>query len=473
MDFSPLTESDIKEMLKETGVSKIDDLFVDVPKSIKNIPLKLDEGKSELEVYNEIKRLAEKNKVYGSYFCGAGIYRHYIPPVVEELTHRNEFYTSYTPYEAEVSQGFLQAIFEYQTAICNLTGMDATNASVYDGATAITESLIMARNITRKNTMIILQPINPEYKKVIDTYAFSGDIDVIYANLNNFEDFLQSDKTAAVVFQNPDFLGRLWDVEGLIDKVKSKSPRTLVIYTVGEATSLGALKRPGSIAMDKGGVDIVCGEAQALGLPMNYGGPLMGFIATRKKYMRKLPGRIVGKTKEINGDAEGYILTLQAREQHIRREKALSNICSNEALCMLQVYIYLATLGYSGLRRVAELNIKNTYYLIKRMEDLNLLETLKLFHAGDENHFSKNKLGYIPFYNEFLVECNKGIGAKIYDQLEKNNIMPPLLLDKDVIRSITSEGAIEFDDQKDYLLICNTEMNTKEDIDRFVEIIKE
>ena len=452
MDFSPLSDADIQKMLATIGVESIEELFADIPKDIKHPELKIGKGLSEFETFQYLKSLAKENHVFDAHFCGAGNYYHYIPPVVNQISERSEFYTSYTPYQAEKSQGFLQAIFEYQTAICNLTQMDATNASVYDGATAIAESIIMAKSITRKNKILVIQPIQPDYRKVLETYSFSTDFEIEYADLDTFEELIDPKETAAVVFQNPNFFGELLDVESIVSKIKAKSQRAVIIYAVVESTSLGILKRPGGL-----GVDIICGEGQPLGLPMNFGGPGLGFITTTKRYLRKLPGRIVGKTNEMFGDGEGYILTLQAREQHIRRELALSNICSNEALCMLSVLLYLVAMGYNGLRNVAEINLKNSYYL---KTTLAKIKNIKVINEE------------IPTYNEFLIECSKDFYTQLADNCIAKNLCPPLHLNEEMLNLISTGLSRKFDPSKDYILICNTEMNNEEQINEFINIMK-
>jgi glycine dehydrogenase subunit 1 len=451
MDYSPLTENDIQIMLKEIGVKSIDDLFKDIPKSILNPLMNLERGLSELETIQRIQSIARKNTVFNGYFCGAGSYNHFIPPVINELLHRGEFYTAYTPYQAEKSQGFLQAIFEYQTAICNLTGMDVTNASVYDGATALMESIIMAKNITNKRKMLIIQPLNPEYLKVLKTYSFTNDFDVEFADIKNFTSKLD-DSIAAVVIQNPNFFGQLVNLEKFVGEVKAKSSQVILINLIIEPTSLGLLKRPGTI-----GVDIVCGEGQALGIPMSFGGPGLGIIATTNKHFRKLPGRIVGRTKELNGDREGYLLTLQAREQHIKREKALSNICSNEALCMLSILLYLASMGYSGLRALAELNVKNTHFLIDE------IKKIPAYHIVDET---------IPLYNEFLIEFPNGFYSDLVNQCVKHNVCPPIEINEEIRELILQGTNIKLKKDHDYALVCNTEMNTLNSIQDFIMALK-
>ena len=445
MDFSPLSEQDIQEMLKIIGVSTVDDLFQDVPKSILNPKMEIGKGLSELEAKIKLEQIAQRNTNYTATFRGVGSYNHYIPPVVNQITSRNEFYTAYTPYQPEISQGYLQAIFEYQTVICNLTGMFATNASVYDGANALAEAAIMSKNITRKNKFLIVGELNPEYYRVFETYGFSCDFHMETATLENYKEKL-SEEYAGVVFQNPTYLGELLDLASLSKIVKEISPKTLVIEVIIESSSLGLLKKPIDV-----GIDIVCGEGQPLGIPMGFGGPTLGYLATTKKYYRKLPGRIVGETKEQNGDKKGYLLTLQAREQHIRREKALSNICSNQALCGLAVVVYLTAMGYKGLRKVAEVNVKNSYYLKQKLGEIDGINIL--------NH---NK----PTYNEFLLETPLGFYEKFEELCLAEKILPPCPLSdmkKDYLRQVSD---MKFVNEKQYQIACVTEMNDIQSIEK-------
>ncbi|MBN2155795.1 MAG: aminomethyl-transferring glycine dehydrogenase subunit GcvPA [Candidatus Lokiarchaeota archaeon] len=453
MDFSPLSKQDILEMLKTIGVDSIEDLFRDIPKSIRNPLLGIGNGNSELETRLILEDLASKNTVYTSYFRGAGMYNHYIPPVVNQIINRNEFYTAYTPYQPEVSQGYLQAIFEYQTAICNLTGMYATNASVYDGANALVEAAIMSKNITRRNSFLIIGELNPEYYRVFKTYGFSCEFQILSTNLENYKEMLQLGEYAAVVIQNPTFFGNLQDLENICKTVKEISPKTLIIEVIIESTSLGLLKKPASF-----GVDIVCGEGQPLGIPMSFGGPSLGFLATTKQHYRKLSGRIVGETTEIDGKKKGYLLTLQAREQHIRREKALSNICSNQALCGLAIIVYLTAMGYKGLRKVAELNVKNAYYLKSQLKDLPGIEVLN---------------GNTPTFNEFLISVPTGFNEHLEKICIQNHLLPPYLLEKDTLEITREMSMYDFKNERDYLLTCVTEMNRAEHIQEFIQIFKQ
>lgn len=452
MDFSPLSEQDIQEMLKTIGVSSIDELFQDVPKKILNPKMKIGKGLSELETRVKLEQLAEKNTVYNSYFRGAGSYNHYIPPVVNQITSRNEFYTAYTPYQPEVSQGYLQAIFEYQTAICNLTGMFATNASVYDGANALAEAAIMSKNITRKDKFLVVGELNPEYYRVFETYGFACDYHIETATFEKFKEKL-NEEYAGVVFQNPTYLGELLDLAKLSKIVKEISPKTLVINVVIESSSLGLLKKPANV-----GVDILCGEGQPFGIPMAFGGPTLGYLATTKKYYRKLPGRIVGETQEQNGDKKGYLLTLQAREQHIRREKALSNICSNQALCGLAVVVYLTAMGYNGLRKVAEVNAKNSHYLKQKLGGIEGLTVL--------NHDK-------PTYNEFLLETPEGFYEKFEELCLAEKILPPCPLSDQKLDYLKEVSDLKFKEDKQYQIACVTEMNSSQDIEGLITLAKQ
>jgi glycine dehydrogenase subunit 1 len=322
------------------------------------------------------------------------------------VTSRAEFYSSYTPYQAEASQGFLQAIYEYQSLIVKLTGMDVANASMYDGSTALAEAALMATEITRKNKILLIEGLHPEYIEVVKTYCWGHNIefelitsDKIQQNVNN--------EIAAVLFQSPNFFGEIEDIDQLSKKVKSANPKCLIIQCMTDPTCLGVLKPPGEYD-----IDIFVAEGQSFGIEPSFGGPSLGIFTTKSKYLRKIPGRLVGKTREIDGENEGYILTLQTREQHIRREKATSNICTNQALCMLAALIYLLSMGGDGLKQIAIQNLQRTNYLKNKFSKIRDYEII-----------NKN-----PTYNEFLLKCPD---LKLLINLcEKNNIMPPLKVSK-------------------------------------------
>ena len=386
--YIPHTKDDEQRMLEVIGVNSVEDLFSDVPSDVKlNRDLDLAPSMSELEVASYLTKLSKANSTIDDLTCflGAGAYDHYIPSIVGHITSRSEFYTSYTPYQAEISQGTLQYIFEYQTLICNLTDMDVANASLYDGGTAIAEAAFMACNITRRNEIVISKTVHPESRRVLKTYAHLQGIKVIEIEdkegVTNIDELKENvtDKTAAVIVQSPNFFGIIEDIKA-VEEIAHSQKKTMLVTSV-DPISLGILKSPGSL-----GADIVIGEGQPLGIPLSFGGPYLGFMATKKAYMRKLPGRIVGETVDVDGN-RGFVLTLQAREQHIRREKATSNICSNQGINTLAAAVYLTTLGKEGLREVAEQIVQKSHYAFKQITK-----------SGDYKPlFDK------PFFREFAV----------------------------------------------------------------------
>lgn len=433
MDFIPNTDKDREEMLKTIGVSSVNELFKDIPEGLLlKENLKINESLSELEVRNKLKNLADKNKTELVSFLGAGSYNHFIPSVVNHIISRSEFYTAYTPYQPEISQGILQAIYEYQTMICELTGMDVANASMYDGASALAEACIMAVNITRRNQILMLKSVHPEYKDVVRTYCHAHDFELEEIEDKEINEKI-TEKTAALLVQNPNFFGSIEDLKEIEKLVHDK--KALLVVSVVEPTSLGVLKSPGSL-----GADIVVGEGQSFGNAMNFGGPYLGIIAAKDKYKRNIPGRLVGGTVDAEGE-RGFILTLQTREQHIRREKASSNICSNEALCALAATVHLAALGKEGVKELAELNIQKSHYLADKLKE-----------AGFELMFGK------PFYNEFVVKFDDA--KKINEKLLENNLIGGLELEK------------FYPEMKNCLLFCVTEVIKKEDMDKLVEILE-
>ncbi|MBU1705087.1 MAG: aminomethyl-transferring glycine dehydrogenase subunit GcvPA, partial [Nanoarchaeota archaeon] len=371
MNFIPSTEAEKKLLLKEIGIGSVNGLFKDIPQSVLVKELEISKPLTEMQVKDKLTSMSMKNNVCFKSFLGAGSYNHFIPSVVNHIVSRSEFYTAYTPYQPEISQGILQAIFEYQSMICSLTGQDVTNASMYDGASAMAEACIMASSISRKKEIVILKSVHPDYLKVVKTYCDAYSLDVKEVDEVEF-----SSETAAVVVQSPDFFGRIHDCS----KVKEKVGDVLLVWGVVEPTSLFILKEP-SLA------DIVVGEGHSFGNAMNFGGPYLGIMATKDRYKRLLPGRIVGQTVDTDGKT-GYILTLQAREQHIRREKACSNICSNEALCALAATVYLSYLGKSG-ENLGDVCLQKAHYLYS-----------KLLSKGFSPVFDA------PFYNEFVVKVD-------------------------------------------------------------------
>jgi glycine dehydrogenase subunit 1 len=366
--YTPHTDSDIEAMLEAVGVSSLEEL-VRVPDAVAiEGPLDVPPALPELELQRRIGSYAAANSAlrYTS-FLGAGAYRHYVPPVIGTLAMRGEFLTAYTPYQAEVSQGYLQAIYEWQTYVCLLTGLDIANASVYDGATALAEGAIMAVNATGRRAILVSAAVHPNYRAVLNTYARGLELDVEelpcaegVTNFGALEALLADGRFAAVVVQNPNFFGAL-DVPSQAVRRIIEASGTILIGVVAEAMSLGALVPPG-----EWGAQIAVGEGQSFGVPVAYGGPYVGFIAATTAHMRRIPGRLVGRSVDSDGKT-AYTLTLQAREQHIRREKATSNICTNQAHCALIATIYLATVGASGLRRCATLNVERAHALAERV----------------------------------------------------------------------------------------------------------
>ncbi|GAC1547882.1 MAG: aminomethyl-transferring glycine dehydrogenase subunit GcvPA [Vulcanimicrobiaceae bacterium] len=367
--YSPHTDSDIAEMLAVAGVASLEEL-VRVPDAVAlRAPLDVPPGLPEAELAAKISSYAKRNDAidYTS-FLGAGAYRHYVPPVVMSLAMRGEFLTAYTPYQAEVSQGYLQAIYEWQTYICLLTGLDLANASVYDGATALAEGAIMAVNATGRRAILVSQGVHPNYRTVVETYARGLDLAVeeLPLRADGTTDFagiearLADERFAAIAVQSPNFFGCI-DTPSPAVQAAVKAAGTVTIGVVAEAMSLGVLATPASW-----GAEIAVGEGQSFGNALAYGGPYVGFVAATAAHMRRIPGRLVGRTVDNRGNT-AYVLTLQAREQHIRREKATSNICTNQAHCALVATIYLAALGASGLRRAAVLNLERTHALAERV----------------------------------------------------------------------------------------------------------
>jgi glycine dehydrogenase subunit 1 len=438
--YIPNTEADLTCMLERLGLSSVEDLFSDIPSQLLlKTELDLPEALSEQELVQKMKGLSRKNSGVDELTCflGAGAYDHFIPAVVGELVSRSEFFTAYTPYQPEISQGTLQAIFEYQTMICNLTGMDATNASMYDGATACAEAARMAVDSTRRNTIAVSKTVNPEVRKVLDTYMDLCGFKLVEIGMDNgatdishLKELLNND-LAAVVVQSPNFFGVIEDMDAIGESLDGS--KTLFISYV-DPISLAILKKPSEY-----GADIAVGEGQALGNSLSFGGPYLGFLATRNKLMRKMPGRIVGQTKDVDGK-RAFVLTLQAREQHIRRSRASSNICSNQGLNALASAIYMATMGESGLKEVATLCIQKTHYAQKKLTESGAYKPL----------FDR------PFFMEFAV----------------TSATDPVIVNKDLLDVGILGGYQLSRDYPEYgngLLICVTEKRTKAEIDKLVD----
>jgi len=436
--YVPNTPLEQQEMLNAIGVQNFRELFRAIPKEVYlEKPLKLKKGKSEFEVRRTMTNLAAKNKVFHSIFRGAGAYHHYIPSIVSQITSKEEFVTAYTPYQAEISQGILQSIFEYQTMICELTGMDASNASVYDGSTAAAEAVIMCKERNRRKA-IISAAVHPQTIETIRTYCYGTEIEVIIApSKEGKTDPEQLSKlidaeTACVLVQQPNFYGQLEDG----DRIGELCADTDVKYIMScNPISLGILKAPVEY-----GADIAVGEGQPLGIPLSFGGPYLGFMATTEKLIRRLPGRIVGETKDNKGNRT-FVLTLQAREQHIRREKASSNICSNQALCAMTAAVYLDAMGKKGLCQAAVLSMSKAHYLADRICEL---KGFSMLYSGE-------------YFNEFVTSFTGNVD-KLLRELEQRGILGGYPLSGEL------QGNI---------LWCATEMNTKEEMDSFIDVMKE
>mgnify|MGYP000556969542 CR=1 FL=1 len=439
MNYVPNTVKQQEEMLARIGVNSKEELFQDIPESVRRqAQLNIREGMSELELVRHLSKLAAQNKTVEEYtsFLGAGAYEHFIPSYVDHLLLRSEFYTSYTPYQPEISQGTLQAIYEFQTMVCELTGMDVANASMYDGASALAEAALMSCDATRRKKILAPRTLHPEYREVLKTYLEPRGVDILelpYANgevdIKQLEAKLNAE-VAAVLLQSPNFFGVIEKAAEIGEMAHAKG--ALLVMAVNPV-ALGLLKSPGEL-----GADMVVGEGQPFGNPLNYGGPYLGFLACREKHLRRMPGRIVGATKDKNGK-KGYVLTLQAREQHIRREKAASNICSNEALCALAFTIHLSGLGKQGLKEMAMLNVQKAHYAAQEIGKL----------PGMSLAFSSS------FFHEFVVKTQIS-PKKLNQELLKHGIIGGLDLSR------------FYPELNQHLLFCVTETKTKEDIDRLV-----
>ena len=447
MKYYPHTTGEVKEMLESVGVDSVDSLFSDIPGNKLIDRLDLPAPMSEPEIVRALNTLATRNRPHYDKpgFLGAGVYRHFSPSVVDAVLSRSEFYTSYTPYQAEASQGTLQTIFEYQTLISMLTGMDFSNASVYDGATACAEAASMAMAQTRKKEILVSRGVHPEYIETIKTY-FRHTEGVVIKQVSlrdgvtctdDLHDMV-SKETAGVIIQNPNCLGFIEPAREMGQIIKNANKKTTYIIAVAEPHSLGILKTPGDC-----GADIAVGEAGSLGLPPSFGGPHVGFMAARNSYLRKMPGRLVGQTVDDQG-RRAFCLTLQAREQHIRREKAASNICTNQALCALAVTVYLSHLGKEGFRDLARLNLDRAHYLRD-----SLMKIPGFTMAADR-----------PFFNEFTVNC-PGDPVKLDLYLKKQGSTGGFIT-----------GRWGREEWSNYMTFCVTEMNSRKDIDDLLGNLK-
>jgi glycine dehydrogenase subunit 1 len=437
--YIPHTERDVEQMLDVIGAASVDALFDPVPEKYRlSRALDLPAALGEQELLREISALAARNASTDSHdwFLGAGTYPHFVPAAVDAMVSRAEFYTAYTPYQPEISQGTLQAIFEWQTMICGLTGLDVANASMYDGASAVAEAVLMAMRVTRRSRVVVAAGLHPHYRDVVDTYLSGLDSELRQVEhdadgrTRPLADQVD-DETACVVIQQPGFLGAVQDVRAAAEAAHARG--ALCVVAVSEALSLALLRAPGDL-----GADIVCGEAQSFGVPMSLGGPHLGFMAARKKLLRQLPGRLVGQTRDTRG-RRGFVLTLATREQHIRRERATSNICTNQGLCLLMATVYLSLLGRVGLRRLAELNLAKAEYARRRVRETPGL-SLPLEAPG---------------FNEFVVRVPDEAPAALARALD-DGIVGGLDL---------SAAAPELGPA---VLVCTTELAGREAIDRLV-----
>ena len=441
MRYLPHTDVDVQQMLDQIGVSNIDELFSGVPENCRlKRPLDLPAAKSEAETLAFLRSLAEQNTKTSDWdsFLGGGAYNHFIPSVIDQLVSRSEFYTAYTPYQPEISQGTLQAIFEFQTLICQLTGMDVANASMYDGASACAEAVLLTiRAGKKRNKVLLSQALPPQYRETVTTYCRYLNVDLINVSLQDGVTdqaelkSLLDDQVAAVVVGYPNYFGQIEDLAAIAELAHASGAR--LVAAVPEPLALALYKSPGDL-----GADVVVGEGQSFGIPLSYGGPGIGFFAVRKKDMRGLPGRLVGETVDEDGQ-RGFVLTLATREQHIRREKATSNICSNQGMCILMVGIYLALHGKQGLRQLAEVNYSKAAYAREKIAQLD----------GFATTFSGES------FNEFVVTCSEPVAA-LKKRLEQQGILAGISLGRD------------YSDLEDGLLICVTEQNSREQIDRLV-----
>jgi glycine dehydrogenase subunit 1 len=438
MRYIPHTESDIKKMLAHIGADRIEDLFRTIPEPLRlEKPLAIPEALSEYKLIEKMNGLQKKNLDPETFavFLGAGAYSHFTPAVVSNIISRGEFSTSYTPYQPEVSQGTLQAIFEFQTMVAMLTGMEVANASMYDGASAVAEAALMANRITKRNKILISSAVHPEYRQVVKSFMRGNGMEIqeipYKEDGKTDRDYIDKnvdDSVAGVILQSPNYFGVIDILDGLKESLESKG--ALLVACVTEALSLAILKPPG-----QHGADIVAAEGQSYGLALSYGGPYVGLFACKQKYLRQMPGRVCGETVDQQG-RQAFTLTLSTREQHIRREKATSNICTNQGLCALAASVYLAVMGKNGLKELAELNLKKAHYL-------------------------KTKLAKIPGYsvkfsgetfNEFVLECPKPAKE-----------VQGALLEQNIIAGVPLGG--DYTELENGLLICVTETNSVKEMD--------
>jgi glycine dehydrogenase subunit 1 len=445
MRYLPHTPGEVSGMLERIGVNSLEDLFVGIPAPVRlKRPLDLPQAASEVELLRELKVLAAKNATPETHksFLGGGAYHHFIPAVIDQLVSRSEFYTAYTPYQPEISQGTLQAIFEFQTMVCQLSGMDVANASMYDGASACAEAVLMAARLTRRKRVLVSRALNPRYRGVIATYCSYLDLELVEVAVaadgrTDSTDLAAKldEATAAVVIGYPNYFGVVEDLAALAEAAHGTGAR--LVTAVAEPVALGLLKSPGEL-----GADIVAGDGQSFGLPLAFGGPYVGFFAVRQKDVRAMPGRLVGATTDLEG-RRGFVLTLATREQHIRREKATSNICSNQGLCALMTTIFLSLLGKQGLRELAAQNLAKAAYA---RAQLATVDGLTIVFDG-------------PSFNEFVVRSERPVAEQLA-RCEQAGVLAGIPLGGDYA---------EFED---CFLVCVTEQNPRAEIDALVAALK-
>lgn len=442
MRYLPQTEEEIKNICKTLGIESTQDLFQSIPENLKlkrllNLPPAL----SEQDLLAHLKQLSRSNETVDHYssFLGAGAYHHYIPVAVWYLASRGEFATSYTPYQAEISQGTLQAIFEFQSMVASLLGLDVANSSNYDGATALAEAVLMALRIKKKKRVLLAKSIHPEYREVVKTNLKNlnheiGEFGWEESGKTNFSELkkMLGEDCAAVCVQNPNFFGSIEDLKVISDLAHQHD--ALFIVATGDPVSLALLASPGSC-----GADIAVAEGQSFGNFLNFGGPYLGLFAAKKEYIRQMPGRLVGETLDSDGK-RGFILTMNTREQHIRREKATSNICTNQSLCALAAAIHLSLLGPQGLLKLAQMNLSKAEYLKKKLLQISGVKSLLTGNT----------------FNEFTLQLSKPVN-EVLEKLKAKKIFGGIALEK------------YYPELKNTLLVCVTEMNKKEELDRFAE----
>jgi len=438
MPFLTNSEHDINEMLQRIGVNDFESLISNIPQELRfKGDLDIPDAISELESTDLLDTLGSKN-LKGISFLGGGAYDHYIPAIIDTIIGRSEFYTAYTPYQPEVSQGTLQSIYEFQSMVCELTAMDVTNASMYEGGSALAEAMLMAASHTRRNKILISGTVNRRYKQVLQTYIRQNDIEIVEIPENNFQTDLTvlekaiSKDIAAVIIQHPNYFGYLEDVTAIRDIINDSGAMYIAYY---DPISLGIIAAPGDYD-----ADVAIAEGQVLGNKQNFGGPFVGLFSTKEKYIRKIPGRLSGKTTDLDGK-EGYVLTLQTREQHIRREKTTSNICTNSGLMALAATIYMAIMGKQGIQDTANLCLQKSHYLA---EELNKIEGVSV------------KID-MPFFKEFVVQFQQKTEV-ILNTFKENNIFAGIPLDE-----------IGY---TNHLLVAVTEKRTRTELDNYIEVVK-